>query len=742
MTNWQILKAAIADVIKTNGNQEITGQVLQSVLNNIISNLGANATFAGIATPDTNPGTPDQNVFYIASENGQYVNFDSVVLYNEVAIFTNKNGKWVKNNTGLGTKQELSVLSSKTVGEEYSNNGGSRKIEIYSDFLKKDSEIRIKLISCDSESVNIGSFAFYGEGESDYDNIGGYTSLGQTKVVKLQKDYKFLRFYNNIDNSDFSILFEIDSLSLKVERNQDDIKKLLPTIQLSSGEIYTQTHRRQLEIVSDFLKKGNFLDLSLIYARSSTINFGVFAFYGDGSGDYDMIGSFNSKNTQISKVLDKDYKKITIYNNIGDYEEFSVNFHVSNLKIIGNHETEIADINTEIADINAFIRGVEYEVINAKRIDIPLSYLKQGNTLIVDLLECKSSSVNIACFLFYSDSEYDQVQGLKKIGQKNYINLNRDYEFIRFYNNTDSLGYTVRIRYEYQSEETEFKALILGNSYSQGGNWVRGMQEWLNIKSLVNLGVSSATVRDKYQDRITYPYTSRPVSTNNSGNLNTLACQVEKLKRLMQGTDLDPDEVQIYTYESEYPNIIIIEGGMNDTYDNEEKEQTYFSQFEKKVDNVYIKQKSTSKLTQGSCYIKTPIEETDRTCFAGAYRYIVEELLNIFPKAQIFITTASGLGYWNGSVVEKRYRTAVQQRKCANLCAATVIDWSAEGQISSILTHPQGSGTQEDPYIWGQCTLPNADSTDLMHPNTKGGKKYGHLAALVIKQRFLDIENM
>ena len=151
---------------------------------------------------------------------------------------------------------------------------------------------------------------------------------------------------------------------------------------------------------------------------------------------------------------------------------------------------------------------------------------------------------------------------------------------------------------------------------------------------------------------------------------------------------------------------------------------------------------STSELTQGSCYIKTPIEETDRTCFAGAYRYIVEELLNIFPKAQIFITTASGLGYWNNSVVEKRYRTAEQQRKCANLCAANIIDWSADGQISAILTHPQGSGTEDDPYIWAECTLPNADSSDLMHPNVKGGKKYGHLAALVIKQRFLDIENM
>ena len=121
---------------------------------------------------------------------------------------------------------------------------------------------------------------------------------------------------------------------------------------------------------------------------------------------------------------------------------------------------------------------------------------------------------------------------------------------------------------------------------------------------------------------------------------------------------------------------------------------------------------------------------------------MVEELLNLFPKAQVFITTCSGLGYWRGSVVERRYRTAEQQRKCANLCAATVIDWSAEGQISPILTYPQGSGTEDDPYIWGQCTLPNTDSSDLMHPNTKGGKKYGHLAANVIKQRFLNIEFM
>lgn len=90
MGNYKELKQAVSNVIKTNGNQEITGAIMQNALLSIISTVGSNATFAGIATPDTNPGTPDQNVFYIASENGQYVNFDSVVLYNEVAIFTNK----------------------------------------------------------------------------------------------------------------------------------------------------------------------------------------------------------------------------------------------------------------------------------------------------------------------------------------------------------------------------------------------------------------------------------------------------------------------------------------------------------------------------------------------------------------------------------------------------------------------------------------------------------------------------
>lgn len=116
MGNYEQLKQAISDVIKTNGNQEITGAIMKNALLSIISTVGSNATFAGIATPDTNPGTPDQNVFYLAATPGIYSNFGGVELTDQVLIFTNKNGIWVKNESGIATAKQVTKLENKIVG--------------------------------------------------------------------------------------------------------------------------------------------------------------------------------------------------------------------------------------------------------------------------------------------------------------------------------------------------------------------------------------------------------------------------------------------------------------------------------------------------------------------------------------------------------------------------------------------------------------------------------------------------
>ena len=100
MANYQDLKDAIKDDIKTNGNQEITGQIMQNTLLTMVNSLGKNYQYAGIATPDTNPGTPDENIFYIAIEPGQYVNFNNYEVDKYINIFK-WNGSWIREKTDI-----------------------------------------------------------------------------------------------------------------------------------------------------------------------------------------------------------------------------------------------------------------------------------------------------------------------------------------------------------------------------------------------------------------------------------------------------------------------------------------------------------------------------------------------------------------------------------------------------------------------------------------------------------------
>ena len=95
------LKAAISNVIKTNGTQAITGQVLQNALLSMINSLGANYQFVGIATTSTNPGTPDQNVFYLAGE-GTYTNFSNITIDVGQLGVLKWNGTWSKQVLEIG----------------------------------------------------------------------------------------------------------------------------------------------------------------------------------------------------------------------------------------------------------------------------------------------------------------------------------------------------------------------------------------------------------------------------------------------------------------------------------------------------------------------------------------------------------------------------------------------------------------------------------------------------------------
>ena len=114
MSNYNNLKTAIDANIKQNGNQEITGPILNSVLNQMVNILGTGYQFAGVATldPATDPGTPDAKVFYIANGKGTYTNFGSLEVTEDEVVVLYWDSAWHKVSTGIASQAKLSELNS------------------------------------------------------------------------------------------------------------------------------------------------------------------------------------------------------------------------------------------------------------------------------------------------------------------------------------------------------------------------------------------------------------------------------------------------------------------------------------------------------------------------------------------------------------------------------------------------------------------------------------------------------
>lgn len=87
----------------------------------LMLNITAGYLYAGIAIPTTNPGNPDEPVFYIAVQAGTYSNFGGITVNDgEAAILKYVNSSWVKEVSGLATREEVndSILKLSNIGGE------------------------------------------------------------------------------------------------------------------------------------------------------------------------------------------------------------------------------------------------------------------------------------------------------------------------------------------------------------------------------------------------------------------------------------------------------------------------------------------------------------------------------------------------------------------------------------------------------------------------------------------------
>ena len=224
MGNYEQLKQAIANVIKTNGNQEITGAIMQNVLNTIVSTVGANRTFVGIANKNTNPGTPDGNVFYIAYTAGNYVNFqygtaNLTVNPGELAILYNEKTNWGKFVIGMSSDGVIALANTTNqinatgryaytdTGIVMGSNAGSQKVRT---FLVAGQPYQFTLTPVGGNaSVNIQGI----KADGTFGIIGSMTLTpdGATKTVTPTENYYgFTIFYGSKTTAtSVNVLFEI-----------------------------------------------------------------------------------------------------------------------------------------------------------------------------------------------------------------------------------------------------------------------------------------------------------------------------------------------------------------------------------------------------------------------------------------------------------------------------------------------------------------------------------------------------
>lgn len=234
MANYETLKSAIQDVVKTNGNNEITGALLQQSLLAMINSLGAGYQFMGVAIPTTNPGTPDQKVFYIASKTGVYANFSGIDINDEDIVILSYDNSWHKLNTGIARNNILQNINQQINGFNKEYIGAATSYSFYDiqleageyQYTHTGSSVRPLFIDANDEVVTSLST-----------NTSETITITQSQAERIVR----LSIFNgtlSIRRAENSIVAQIENIASDVNNIKSDVKTIDYQI---NGSIYDKT---------------------------------------------------------------------------------------------------------------------------------------------------------------------------------------------------------------------------------------------------------------------------------------------------------------------------------------------------------------------------------------------------------------------------------------------------------------------------------------------------------------------
>jgi hypothetical protein len=170
-------------------------------------------TFRGVATPETNPGTPDQKVFYIAKGKGVYANFGGINVDEDEVVLLTFDDTWGKLLSDIASNSKLTEVEL----------DGSHIIKLITAALEVEASVNLLnsqtlkrgYISvngdiCESTSL---SYSDYIDVESaqvvyTYTKIGGFRTFAARFITAYDKNKNVLPD-NGLNNTTDAVVYNV-----------------------------------------------------------------------------------------------------------------------------------------------------------------------------------------------------------------------------------------------------------------------------------------------------------------------------------------------------------------------------------------------------------------------------------------------------------------------------------------------------------------------------------------------------